>query len=146
MAEHDLRIGNTASYGPPAQTLDRVYYLENTIDFSVNKMAAADTAIIFNLPAYHCVLHAMCQLTTSEGTTATIEIGTPGDPDGIINEVNLMTVGITSSAHHADEDVIGAVSSTATTIIIDPGHALCTAAIKVGVLIADMTPLSTKLA
>jgi hypothetical protein len=143
MAVYDLTKGG--NYGPLAQGLDRVYCLENTIDFAVNKVGASDTIEAFNLPAYHTVLHLVCELLTSEGTTATIEIGTMNDPDGLVDSVNLMTPGITKNSGAADEIDIGKIWSTATPIVIDPGHALATGKIKLTALIADLSAVSTSL-
>ena len=108
VAYTDTHGFNKGSAAHPAQGINRVGYIEVTLDFATitadrltagaTALAAGDSMQILTLPANSLVMAVGATTITAEGAASTFDIGlTGGDVDGFIDGGNANAVGTTQS-------------------------------------------------
>lgn len=143
MADHDLTVNQG---GEPIYAGPRMVVMEKIVDFSVNNLASADTAQLFDLPAdlFHVVTKV--EVLTPEGGVATADLGiTGGDVDKYIDGVDLnaaagtvVVSGDAATAEPASMETGGVYISAAETVSLLANAALDTAVIRVQMFFIDM--------
>ena len=130
----------------PWQGVDKVYLVENTLDFSDTGALTTDTVQVFDVAAKQMLLGMAVEVITAEGATATIDIGlTGGDVDAFIDGANInAAVGsVYKSGDAGTKEVIvaagGQYFATADAIDLLPINDLDAAVIKVFAWFLDLS-------
>lgn len=139
MATIDLTNGVAAV---PFSGVDKVYRIDNTIDFSANPGAIADVIQTLNVGAATQVLNVFTTIVTPEGAVSTGTVGDGADPNGFDASVDLnAAVGtVTGGTGGTDAYVTsgGRLYGAADTIDLVLVAAASTAKIRVSALCVDL--------
>lgn len=124
--------GGSAGYAPHSG-VDKVYLIEQVIDFSVNNASATDVLEVIPVPAMTSVLQVGWEVITAEGGTATIDIGDGDDDDywksaADANDATVMDV--SGTAHHY---------ATADTIDITCNNDMDAAKVRIWAILCNIT-------
>lgn len=149
MSAYDITNGLAAALGVSAEGVGRSFVLKKRVDFANNATLdgdalAADTVKVFTLPPYHIITHAMSKIITAEGATCTAELGLDGDPDGLIDAIDLnaaagtLVVNASGGALTATEDDIGTVSASARGVNLTLGHDTDTAVVDISIHVINL--------
>ncbi len=95
---------------------DNMVKAEQTIDFSVTNVSAADVVQVLNIPKAALVTKAGCNVAVAEGATATATFGDATTADGWDASVNLNSTGNYISTEGTDTYGAGKVYTAADTL------------------------------
>ena len=95
MTTHAKATGGTS--GHPS-TRRKPYYVENTIDFSVDDPAANDIVQFLNIPAETCVMAAGLEVLTVSPSSVTLDLGWTATSGNLTTEVDRWVDGHDSTA------------------------------------------------
>lgn len=143
MANHDLTVNQGDQPHVAAPPVDIRF--ERIVDFSVNNLASADTADLFDIPGYLKVIAASVIIVTPEGGTATIDLGIKGvDADNLLDGANINdTAGVQyQSGDGTNDNLLAAdgykVPAAGATVQLLANNALDTAKVVITVVCLDL--------
>ncbi|MBF0516400.1 MAG: hypothetical protein HQK97_04650 [Nitrospirae bacterium] len=95
MAVQDLTNGAAII---PADGLNLLYRLVNTVDFRLNNVNAADVVKVLAIPANTCVKDVFVVVNKAEGATATATVNDFSTSPAYISSVNINSLGTTQDS------------------------------------------------
>lgn len=95
MTTHAKATGGTS--GHPS-TRRKPYYVENTIDFSVDDPAANDIVQFLNIPAETCVMAAGLEVLTASSSGVTLDLGWTATSGNLATDIDRFVDGHDSTA------------------------------------------------
>jgi len=130
--------------GIPANGLNKVYIIENVLDFSKKPADASAVVEALNVNAKTQVLNVWCEVITPEGGTSTATVGDGGDADGFDADVNLNAAEgtVTYGVGGTDANVTAGGKFYADADTIDltlDANAVDAAVVKVSALCVDLS-------
>lgn len=122
----------------PWEGARKCYVIEKTIDCSVNELGSGDTAELLAIPAGTFVSAVFTDVTTAEGSAATVTVGDGTDPNGWATSANVNAVAVTWGAG-AYPTAMGKLYSAADTIDIVTSAAFDTAVFTIRAICFDVS-------
>lgn len=114
----------------------KFFVLEKEVDCSVNNLGAGDTAQVLHIPAGTYVQQVQIEVSTVEGGTATVDVGST-DTDGWIDgaNINAATNAVGAGAYVS----AGLLYTAADTIDVLANNALDTAVFTIRAICIDLS-------